>query len=252
VADIWNQVPGAAKSTSRAMTVLKKLIGSFLVGALSVGMAWAGASLVPAADETIDSGAVLGGRKDVLPNNTGITAGDGAGATAGETSTLNLDLGTGRLMAGAAKVSLEPRPQDYNGTWETNYDKCATLSDSPGGVQEGATHVADFRVRWAENPNCIYMGGYGIGPMNPIVDWDDEYGLWTRSVAMSDGQDTFVLTLIDAVYWEAQYNNMCSGCGFTDLAQELAAETGLKPESFIQAIDAERVAITQTSRSRSR
>jgi hypothetical protein len=71
--------------------------------------------------------------------------------------------------------------------------------------------------------------------MNPIIEWDDEYGLWVRSVAMGDGSETVVLTLIDAVYWEAYYNNMCDGCGFLELADKLAAETGLKPESFVFA-----------------
>jgi hypothetical protein len=55
---------------------------------------------------------------------------------------------------------------------------------------------------------------------------------------MQDAQgDALVLTLIDAVYWEAFYSNMCprDPCGFLDLADQLAAETGLKPESFVFA-----------------
>jgi hypothetical protein len=80
------------------------------------------------------------------------------------------------------------------------------------------------------------MGGYGIGPMKAIGSWDDEYGLWARSVAMQDAQGhTLVMTLIDAVYWEAHYNSMCpkDPCGFLDLADQLAAETGLPAESFV-------------------
>jgi hypothetical protein len=234
--DIWKAAPGDPAPRRKAGTIIKKLIGSFIVGALSVGAAWAGAGLLPVSDRLIDGGVV---EKGGAPSKESARAGGaalGSGTeSAGTVVASNLDLNSGQLFAGAAKVSLEPRPQDYDGTWETNYNKCANLSPNQEGVQEGLMHVADFRVRWAENSNCIFMGGYGIGPMNPIVKWDNEYGLWTRSVAMSDGQDTVVLTLIDAVYWEAAYNNMCDGCGFADLAQTLGQETGLKPESFIFA-----------------
>jgi hypothetical protein len=199
----------------------------FLVGAMSIGLAWAGQGLVPVSSETALDDALQPAAPAArqTPEGDTFAAGD----------TPQLDLASGQLLAGAAKVSLQPEPDEYGGTWETDYDKCANLAPNPTGFQEGAMHVADLRVRWAENPNCIFMGGYGIGPMNPIVKWDDEYGLWSRSVAMSDGTDTVVLTLIDAVYWEAHYNNMCDGCGFIDLAAKLAEETGLKPESFIFA-----------------
>ena len=222
--DLWKTAPGA---TASARPLVKKLLGSFLVGAMSIGLAWAGQGLVPVSTETgLDDtrgNAVPGPRQ--APDGDTFTAGDAP----------QLDLSSGQLLAGAAKVSLRPTPEKYGGVWEQDYDKCANLAPNQEGVQEGLMHVADFRVRWAENPNCIFMGGYGIGPMNPIIQWDDEYGLWTRSIAMSDGTDTVVLTLIDAVYWEAHYNNMCDGCGFIDLADKLAEETGLKPESFIFA-----------------
>jgi hypothetical protein len=234
LASTWKTPPGDGATSRRAGSIIKKVLGSFLVGALSVGAAWAGAGILPVSDElagseadTIDVAGQARGSQN-LPVVSGEESAGGAVAS-------NLDLGSGRLMAGAAKVSLEPRPDEYGGTWETNYNKCANLAPNQEGVQEGLMHVADFRVRWAENSNCIFMGGYGIGPMFPIVEWDDEYGLWARSVAMSDGQDAVVLTLIDAVYWEAQYENMCDGCGFAELSRQLAEETGLSPDSFIFA-----------------
>lgn len=232
---MWQTAPGDTPPRWRARRIIKKLAGSFVVGALSVGAAWAGAGILPVntnlpLEDQVRTGS--GGKADRL-GTTGVATSGAKGDSFALPS--GLDLSTGQLLAGASKVSLRPRPEDYDGTWERNYNKCANLAPNPEGVQEGLTHVADFRVRWAENTDCIFMGGYGIGPMNPIVDWDDEYGLWSRSVAMSDGNDTFVLTLIDAVYWEAEYNSMCAGCGFTDLAQRLADETGLKPESFIFA-----------------
>jgi hypothetical protein len=55
---------------------------------------------------------------------------------------------------------------------------------------------------------------------------------------MRDAQgDTLVLTLIDAIYWEAHYASMCPGdpCGFIDIANQLAEQTGLPPKSFVFA-----------------
>ncbi|MDQ3982276.1 MAG: hypothetical protein M3271_06295 [Actinomycetota bacterium] len=224
--DLWKSAPGTPRPLLRR-SALRKLAGSFLVGALSIGLAWAGQGLVPVSSDAPLDGAA----GQVAPGWAGRQPPDDtAGGDAPQ-----LDLASGQLLAGAAKVSLKPEPAKYGGTWEQDYDKCANLAPNQEGVQEGLMHVADFRVRWAENTDCIFMGGYGIGPMNPIVQWDDEYGLWSRSVAMSDGTKTVVLTLIDAVYWEAHYNNLCDGCGFIDLADELADDTGLPPESFIFA-----------------
>jgi hypothetical protein len=231
---MWKS-PERPASGRRLSSFIKKMVGSFLVGALSVGAAWAGAGLIPVSDEVATPETSVPISAPKAPKSGEGKKDSGGGESAAGAAAGSLDLSSGQLLAGAAKVSLEPRPEEYEGTWETNYNKCANLQPNPEGVQEGLMHVADFRVRWAENTNCIFMGGYGIGPMNPIVEWDDEYGLWARSIAMGDGQDTVVITLIDAVYWEAHYNNMCDGCGFIDLAQQLADETGLAPESFIFA-----------------
>jgi hypothetical protein len=222
--DLWKRAPGAPRTVFTRFTA-RKLLGSFLVGALSLGAAWAGQGLIPAGETSLEAPlrppAADGKQVQGDPDHT-----DGLP---------QLDLASGQLLAGASKVSLRPQPEKWGGVWEQDYDKCANLAPNPTGFQEGLMHVADFRVRWAENTDCIFMGGYGIGPMFPIVEWDDEYGLWARSIAMSDGTDTLVLTLIDAVYWEAHYDNMCDGCGFIDLAAKLAGATGLKPESFVFA-----------------
>ena len=240
----WDAPPGGARTRSTA----RKVIVSFVVGLVSIGAAWAGTGLAPVSDKLneVENAEV---ELPKAPSKKNFLEGEEAAgeATASESSTLAYtpaDLQPGQILGGSAKVSLFPRPEDYQvefpgARWETDQAKCETLPpDSQEKFESAATHVADFRVRWAENPDCIYMGGYGIGPMNAIGSWDDEYGLWARSVAMQDTEgDTLVLTLIDAVYWEAYYANMCPGepCGFLDIADQLAAETGLKPESFVFA-----------------
>jgi hypothetical protein len=235
----WDAPPGIAAGRKGP---LRKVLLSFLVGALSLGAAWAGVGLTPVRDLVDADKPEAKGRDFVgLEERNGEPEPDSPGTAAAPSESQSLEaLEPGQIYAGAAKVSLFPRPEDYvddfpNATWERDQEKCETFSPSQAGVQEAATHVANFRVRWPESPNCLYMGGYGLGPMNAIETWDD-YGLWSRSVAMQDAQgDTIVLTLIDAVYWEAHYNSMCpkNPCGFIDLANQLAEETGLAPESFV-------------------
>ena len=88
-------------------------------------------------------------------------------------------LNNGQVLAGAAKMSTEPRPQDYNGTWEKSPEKCETLSENfinqlATNTEETVDHLAVAGSPWPENPSCIYMGGFGIGPMNPVSSWDQD------------------------------------------------------------------------------
>lgn len=219
MSELWKHAPGERPGNRRSFA--RRAIISVLVGSMSIGLAWAGSSLVPG---------------DLLHKQSGRAAPAGLDVEVGAGASLaTLDLSQGQVLAGAAKVSLEPRPDDYGGVWETDRAACATLDPSQEAFEGTVTHFGDLRVRWAENPDCIYMGGYGIGPMNPITSWDDEYGLWVRSVALNDGSDTIVLTLIDAVYWEAHYNSLCDGCGFIDLADQLSQQLGMPAESFMFA-----------------
>ena len=222
----WKQPPGPNQPRN-FRGPLRKIVTSFLVGVISVGVAWAGAGLVPINE--LGVGETQRTSKGVLP------ARQKAGAQLEEQrQTLDMEAAAaGQLLAGAAKVSLEPKPEAYGGTWVQDKEKCTTLPPNQESFPEMAAHVADFRVKWLENSNCIYMGGYGIGPMNPIVEWENEYGLYARSIALSDGKDTVVLTLIDGVYWEGRYNSMCANCGFLDLSEQLGSELGLSPDSFV-------------------
>jgi hypothetical protein len=149
----------------------------------------------------------------------------------------------GQVLAGAAKTSIAPRPQDYGGTWERSHNKCARLS--PEGFQamfddpaESGDHLAAAGSPWPENPNCIYMGGFGIGPMNPVTSWDEDFGLWVRSVALRDRQgDDLVLTILDGEGWFWEYGSKCADCGIKQITEALAAdkELGLKPENVVIA-----------------
>jgi hypothetical protein len=158
-------------------------------------------------------------------------------------------LAAGQLLVGAAKTTLAPDPDDMkdegfpDARWEQDRDDClvadpAFLERLLADTQGELDHLASAGSAWPENPDCLYMGGFGIGPTNPITSFDEEHGLWVRSLALSDGTDTAVLTVIDAEGWLWDYGTKCDDCGAKQLADRLAADpelagTGVKPSSFV-------------------
>ncbi len=191
---------------------VRTLIVAALTGALTVGAAWAGIGLAPVKgllDPVLDAAA---------PSKGG-----------GETSAA---LPRGRqFTVGAAKVSIEPKPAKYGATWQK--EGCATLEEDAGAATFG--HLGDIRLPWPEDPGCLYSGGYGIGPMNPITSWDTKYGLWVRALYISDGKDALVLAILDGTSYFGHFNNLCDGCGAIDLAQELGAKYHFDPAGFMLA-----------------
>jgi hypothetical protein len=209
---------------------------ALVTGMLLVSAAWAGAVLAPvglrdAVSEVTDLAERLVPKPPAAapeePATAPSTTADEVAAQAAPAS-----LGAGQVLAGAAKVSMEPRPDDFGGTWQT--ENCETLGSDIG--EETLTHLLDLsRTLWPAPANCIFMGGYGIGPMNAISSWDDEHGLWVRSIALGDGEETVVLVLIDAVYYFAEYASMCAECGAVQIAERLGAELGIDPAGFFIA-----------------
>jgi hypothetical protein len=230
--------------------IIRFMLVPALVGVLSVSVAWAGAGLAPvptvspddlvaaaagtaaAGTATAGDGFVVPARSDANPGGRvpdGVNPPPLSGAQdpggGGEGDPIDREDWDG-LWAGAAKVSIHPEQE-----WET--EGCETLGDDAGPEILG--HTFELSSPWPRNPDCIYVGGYGIGPMNSVIDFDDEYGLWARSVALSDGDETVVLTVIDGVYWFAEYSTMCDGCGALALGEELGEELGIDPAGFVFA-----------------
>ena len=197
---------------------LRRAAIAFIAGAITVTSAWAGASLAPSG----------GNAPKAAAPDTPIPA-------------------SAEVLAGAAKTSIEPRPADYGGTWETDKRKCATLSEATvqrvveeasKGKTETADHLAHAGTPWPENPNCIYMGGFSIGPVNPVSKWDGHYGLWVRAIALRDRQgDDLVLAVVDGEGWLWDYAKKCDDCGIKQITASLAAEEGLglKAENIVIA-----------------
>ena len=140
---------------------VRHLLSVFVSAMLVVGAAWAGIGLAPVGGLSDGSTAALSAGLPVELTEAAV----GTGA----------ELGADEAFVGASKVSIEPAPDPEQGqVWKTA--GCATVSNP----QASAAHVADFSGGpWPEDPDCIYMGGYGIGPTNPVRVWDDQYGLWS-------------------------------------------------------------------------
>ncbi|MDX1621633.1 MAG: hypothetical protein R3320_11625 [Nitriliruptorales bacterium] len=219
-------------------TLLRRATVSTVTGALLVSVAWAGASLAPV-DEVTETTEVADDNRRDAPKTGDVPTATAASdplnlLEAGGASLPKGKLQRGLYHVGAAKVSLEPQPEAYGGTWEQDETKCETLSGNFfNDVPSNASHVANAGSPWPENPNCIYAGGYGIGPMNALVEFDDEYGLWARTVAISDGEDPVFLTVIDAEGWFWDYASKCDDCGFKQIGARLAAELGTDQSAFI-------------------
>jgi hypothetical protein len=221
------------------LRLTRYIVVPFLVGAISLGAAWAGVIATPApvstpeqlaADAVAAKPAAVTTTKAASAKSAVAKAASAGDATSAATAFAG-SIPAGSVLAGAAKVSIVPQPDEAEGeVWAK--EGCATLSEE--GVPPNATHVADFRSPWPENPECIYMGGYGIGPMNPITSVDAE-GLWVRSVAIGDGADTIVLTIIDGTSYLGDYNKFCTDCGAFELARDLGAELGIDPAGFMIA-----------------
>jgi hypothetical protein len=220
----------------------KRFAAALAAGAIMVSGAWAGASLVPGDDAQLrvpDKAAQKAGAKKAAPAPT--PPADPAKPTAAPPDPASLP--EGQVLAGAAKTSIAPRPDDYNGTWERDREKCSTLSESAFNrlmedPVEMGDHLAAAGSPWPENPNCIYMGGFGIGPMNPVTSWNEDLGLWVRAVALRDRDgDDLVLVVLDGEGYFWDYGSKCDDCGIKQITAELAADDtlGLKPEDIVVA-----------------
>jgi hypothetical protein len=208
-------------------SLARKLVVSGATGLLMVATAWAGISLTPAGIAKPVTSATS--KANGLPRLE--SKGSLRVASAAD------DLGADELLVGASKIDIAPLPDASKGeVWEHDPRKCTNVED---GDPAGSTgYATDSKSPWPENPNCIYAGGFGVGPAQPLVAFDDQFGLWTRSVAFLRDGKAVVLTILDAEGYFGRYNKMCApekACGARDLAEQLGAEFNLPASSFVFA-----------------
>ncbi|HEV2889286.1 MAG TPA: hypothetical protein VGX28_02840 [Frankiaceae bacterium] len=204
-----------------------------VTGALALGAAWAGVGIGPVPTPGVPAVPVAGG---AVPGAPAAPVAPAKGAVSLAASMPAL--GSGQILAGASKSSIAPRPDLMrtkgfpDARWETKREECAKLAPEEiqkllSQTQTEVDHLAAAGSPWPENPSCIYQGGFSIGPVNPVSSFDDEYGLWVRSVAFSDGADTVVLSVVDGEGWLWDYANKCTDCGAKQIAAALAADPEL-------------------------
>ena|GEM_PF-2078248 len=224
------------RASRGARSLGRAALAGLVVGSTVIGAAWAGVVGAPTQDPV--AGVVEGLAGDTDPPLVDPTQSAPAGAGQPGAAAASLPAPDG-LRVGAAKTSIAPDPAAHGGAWETDPMACRTLD--PGylqqlGVAPGeASHLAHTGTPWPENPDCIYQGGFGIGPMNPVSAFDEELGLWVRSLAVGDGRDTFVLTVVDGVGWLWDYASKCDDCGAKQLGESLGAELGIDPAGIVIA-----------------
>jgi hypothetical protein len=78
------------------------------------------------------------------------------------------------------------------------------------------------------------MGGFGIGPMNPIKAFDKVDGLWIRAMAIRSGGKVLVLTVVDSEGWLWDYKSKCATCGAKQISAALAADPALKAKGMTE------------------
>jgi hypothetical protein len=222
------------------MGTARKFATALLAGAIMVSGAWAGASLVPvdeAQDTALDGAASAVSESQAPASATPAAAPPEDSARVPAPPPDPASLPDGKVLAGAAKTSIAPRPEDYNGTWERSEEKCATLSENAftaimDDPVEAGDHLAATGSPWPENPNCIYMGGFGLGPMHPVTSWDEDVGLWVRAIALRDRQgDDLVLVVLDGEGYFWDYASKCDDCGIKQLSAQLADDDPLGLEA---------------------
>ena len=202
-----------------------------LTGSLMVSVAWAGIGLAPVPVP------------DPLPTGLTGAAVPGAPAAPAAPAASAAELAAAApagLRVGASKTSITPQPDAAAGErWETDLTRCTRVisGDVPNELRNVGDHIASTGSPWPENPDCIYQGGYGIGPNFPVSSFDTELGLWVRTIAIGDGADTFVLTVVDGEGWLWDYANKCADCGAKQIGEALAADPelaarGVKAGSF--------------------
>ena len=113
-------------------SLLRVAVAGLLAGTTFVGAAWAGVAL-PGGDGPL--------ALDVpeLPGTAPGAEPEAAAPSSSQPATTAS--GPAGLRAGAAKVSIEPRPADYGGVWETDPSACRTLD--PGFLQRLGTNPED-------------------------------------------------------------------------------------------------------------
>jgi hypothetical protein len=197
---------------------LRRALVAFLAGALLVSAAWAGVGLgpaphpkspvSPASRQAKLAAAALAAQK---PGNP-LAPPDLHALTA---------LPAGQFLVGSAVTSLAPNPSKWQKK-DCALEDQSQLND-PLYLVKRAAMGPHLPPGWPKTPDCVYLGGYGIGPARVGTTVDPYAGYNVRSIAISNGGDTVVWQIMDAVGYFAKYRaDLCVDCGMLDMRRTIA------------------------------
>ncbi len=186
-------------------------------GGLAIGMLAGSALLAPAAP----TGSIPAATPRLDAPDTISVVGDGRDVAAAGLAP------TGTWSVGAAKVSIAPAPPAGE-TWQTT--GCFEIEQGNPDIDHALPAPGHG---WPlSTPNCIYLGGFGIGPSRAATSVDDG-GVYVRSIAVSNGYKTFVYSVIDAVgYFYRYQGSACADCGIYDIRKTISRARKI-PEAHI-------------------
>lgn len=232
---------------------LRAPVAAFLVGLLSVGTALAGivvgstlgrragghgqerkvaeaVPVVPEAPELPDA-APVSADQEITPEEIP------AAAALDVTPPGGGRLPDGEFFVGAARASLHPAPELFDGeTWQR--EGCTNIETGTIDLDHALPEidpaepigtVGELKGWPAASPDCIYLGGFGIGPVRPATRVG-QGGVWVRTIAISNGEKTFIYGIADTVGWFARYDSMVcetDDCGILDVRERVAGDLGI-------------------------
>lgn len=215
-------------------SLIRTTAAAAIFGSTILGVAWASIGLTPVdppLPEPVDGIEAATGTADpttATADPTTATAGHAAGQVA-ERRGEERPPAPGGLEVGADVTSLAPDPA----LWRT--EGCPQLDQGPAGFVDhlDTPLLSEGRLGWPVDPDCVYLGGYGIGPARAATAVDDHAGLNVRSLAISNGDQTVIWQMVDMVGFFSHYRpELCDRCGIADIRQAISSDTGIPVENL--------------------
>ena len=186
-------------------SVLRAAVTGLTVGAVGLGSAW-GAAVVTTPPVPRPPAAVAG-----LPADDPVGPEVGL-FTPADSAVLGEQLPDGWFLAGSATTTLVPPAEKLKSAAECKASGQQSTLYTPL-TPEGC--LITFDGLWMD----------GVDPENPIS---------ARAIALSNGKDTVVFTLMDVVGYMAAYpTTLCGDCGIDPITRSLSAELKIPAENLV-------------------
>lgn len=220
-----------------ARILSRRLVVGVVSAATLLGTAWAGVGLAPVSPDDAET-AVAGSssQRDASAGSSAASAVAQRAVTEVSTQAGPPDLSGlerlpgGEFLVGASERSLAPDPQ----RWQT--EDCAEYASN---VEESTQHLATRLTEdnalpgWPKSPDCVYLGGYGLGPSRAATGVDPTLDYRVQTVAISNGDETLVWQMTPLVGFFNRYrDDLCEECGILDIRRRIADGLGVAVDNI--------------------